>query len=341
MKQGSPTLEGFRAMFRHPAVALGEIAWRWSFGGAAALLACFGFLEYLDTLPVSPGDLFLLNTGHPFLVSQALAHIFSGSGPRAVRAVIILALSLGLAWLAAASWGRGVTLQAWKAYFRSGAGNEDSGQCRFSSLVGLNILRLAAALAAVAGCLGAFLVGGAVSSDSDPSPFAAFFVLLTMLMLVAAAWMMVNWFLSLAAVFAAQGEDTFGAVAAAIRLCSDRIGTVTAASAWFGLAHLVAFVIATSVVAFPLAFAGVLPGGLVLGGVLLVTLVYFFVVDLLYAGRLASYVYIVSVPRPADIMPPPGVPTPPAIALETVDQDEVILSDAPWAPESSRQEPRE
>jgi hypothetical protein len=335
MKQRSATLEGFRAMFRHPAVGFGEIAWRWSFGGAAVLLACFGSLEYLDTLPVSSGDLFLLNTRHPFLVSQALAHIFGGSGPRAARAVIVLVLALGLAWLAAASWGRAVTLEAWRTYFH--ASGSDGRPSRFTSLVGLNILRLAAALAAVAGCLGAFLLGAVVSPDRNPSPFAAFFVFLTVVMLVAAAWTVVNWFLSLAAVFAGQGEDTLGAVAAAIRLCGDRIGAVAAASAWFGLAHLVAFVIATSVVAFPLAFAGVMPAGVVLGGVLLVTLLYFFVVDFLYAGRLASYVFLVSGPRQEDVSPVRGVPTTPApaMALENVDRDEVILSDGPRAAEEN------
>ena len=43
-------------------------------------------------------------------------------------------------------------------------------------------------------------------------------------------------------------------------------------------------------VALPLGFAGVLPAGVVLGGVLLVTLLYFAVVDFLYVGRLAAYV---------------------------------------------------
>ena len=50
----------------------------------------------------------------------------------------------------------------------------------------------------------------------------------------------------------------------------------------------VVFVVASSAVAFPLGFAEVLPGGMVFGGVLLVTLLYFAVVDFLYVGRLAA-----------------------------------------------------
>ena len=62
---------------------------------------------------------------------------------------------------------------------------------------------------------------------------------------------------------------------------------------WFGIAHAVAFVIATSVVAFPLGFAEVLPGGMVLGGVILVAPLYFAVADSLYVGRLAAYVFLI------------------------------------------------
>src|SRR5216684_4468161 len=103
MKQRSPTLEGFRAIFRRPSFGLAEIAWRWSFGVAAGLLLTFSFLEYLDTLPVTRGELFLLRTHHPVLISQAIAHIFRGSAPRVVAAGIVLTLTLAVAWIGIAS----------------------------------------------------------------------------------------------------------------------------------------------------------------------------------------------------------------------------------------------
>jgi hypothetical protein len=143
-----------------------------------------------------------------------------------------------------------------------------------------------------------------------------------------------NWFLSIAAVFVvADGRSSFGAVEAAVDLCRTRTGSVFAAGTWFGLAHLVVFFIATSVVALPLAFAGVLPGGMVLGGVLLVTLLYFAVVDFLYAGRLAAYVAILQSPH----VPSPQAPAIPMLSGgqspimpelgDRIDPDELILSD--------------
>ncbi len=74
----SPTLEGFRTIFRQPSLALAEIAWRWSFGAAGVVLLTLGFVEYLDTLPVSPEDVFLFRTRQPVLMGRALQHVRAG-----------------------------------------------------------------------------------------------------------------------------------------------------------------------------------------------------------------------------------------------------------------------
>src|SRR5208282_5477206 len=107
----------------------------------------------------------------------------------------------------------------------------------------------------------------------------------------------VNWFLSLAALLVvSRGEDTFGAMAAAIDLCRDRPGPVFAVGTWFGLAHLGAFTIATFLALFAVGLLGALPATVTLVGVLLVTLLYFGVADFLYIGRLAAYVAILELP---------------------------------------------
>jgi hypothetical protein len=108
----------------------------------------------------------------------------------------------------------------------------------------------------------------------------------------------------------------------------------------------VLFIVATSVVTFPLAFVRVLPVGFVLIAVMLLTLAYFAVVDTLHVGRLAGYVAILEAP-PAPIIAavePSLVTLGPATAKSVqhsglsiqpettmVDQDELILSDRPEA----------
>jgi hypothetical protein len=338
MKSGSPTLEGFRVMLRRPSFGLAEIAWRWSFGGAGWLVLAFSFFEYLDTLPVTGSDRLLLRTRQPRLVSEAIAHIFRGTGFRALETVVVLAAALAIGWIVLASFARAVTIKALLSYFHEGgnsaAGGRQAGKLRLRSLIGLNFLRVAATLAATLGCLAALLLGGAVSPARNPAPGSAFLVFLCVIMLVWLVWSVMNWFLSLAAVFVVvDGQGTFGAIASAIALCRSRAGYVLAAGIWFGLGHIAAFVLATSVVAFPLGLVGMLPAGVVLGGVLLVTLIYFAVADFLYVGRLAAYVAILELPQA-----PVASATTTALPSSTryverpgsaVDPDELILSDLP------------
>jgi hypothetical protein len=303
MKPRSPTLEGFRAILRRPSFGLAEITWRWSFGAAAGLLLMFSIFEYLDTLPVSKGDLFLLRTKQPILISRAAMHIFRGSGFRVVETAIILALTLAAGWIWIASLGRAATISALLAGFHecdiAPSERKEKKPWRLHSLLALNFFRLGVTLAAVVGCVAAVLLGSTMSRPIDPAPGSALLITLTVIMLVWFAWSTLNWFFSLAAIFVvARGQDTFSAVASAVDLCRNRAASVFAAGTWFGLARLTAFAVASSVAAFPLAFATVLPAGVVLGGVLLVTLLYFAVADFLYVGRLAAYLAIVEMPEP-------------------------------------------
>jgi len=146
----------------------------------------------------------------------------------------------------------------------------------------------------------------------------------------------VNWFLSLAALFViSRGEDTFGAMGAAIDLCRDRPGPVFAVGTWFGLAHLAMLTVASFFALFSLGLVRSLPPAFGLVGMLLLTLAYFGVADFLYLGRLAAYVAILELPvPPVQVSLEPSGPvggTHSAVIQfdETIDRDELILSDRP------------
>ena len=85
----SPTVEGFRAAFRRPSLTLAEITWRWIVGATALALFLFGLFEYLNTLPVTNGELLMLRTRQPYLVWQAIAHMLRGSLNRIVMSWIV------------------------------------------------------------------------------------------------------------------------------------------------------------------------------------------------------------------------------------------------------------
>jgi hypothetical protein len=341
MKPRSPTLEGFGAIFRRPSLGLAEIAWRWSFGAAATLLLAFAFFTFLDTLPVGKAELLLLRTGQPLLIWRAVARMFRGSAFRAVGTVILLTLMLSAAWIVIASLGRAATVKALLAHFReSGVSvpRDDEKSWRLRSIFALNFFRLGATLAAAVGSVAAVLLAAAASRPPHPAPGSSLLIFLTVAVLVWLAWSTLNWFLSLAPIFVvARGEDTFGAIAAAVDLSRNRAGSVFAAGTWFGLAHLTIFVLASSIGAFPLDFAPYLPKGVVLGGVLLVSLLYFAVADFLYVGRLAAYVAMVEIPdsQVSTAPPPPELPfagrrlDPTIHSSSAIDASELILSDLP------------
>jgi hypothetical protein len=209
----------------------------------------------------------------------------------------------------------------------------------------LNFLRTAITLAAWFALLGASILAGFASTDRNPQPGLAFLLFLPLAALVGGLWLILNWFLSLAALFAVRNgtdndhhEDTLSAISAAVTLCRNRFGNVVAVSAWFGLAHIAAFMGASTVSSFSLGFVGVLPGRAILATITVLALIYFAVVDWLYTARLAGYVCIAEMPdalfapaHPLPLAPPSGGPrfAPTAPLAASIDREERILSDVP------------
>jgi hypothetical protein len=377
MPRISPTLEGFRATWRQPSLTFAEIAWRWTVGATACALFVFGFVEYLNTLPVSNGDLLLLRTRQPLLIGQAISHILRGSLSRAAMASLLAALVLTGLWIIAASIGRSTTTKALLEYFAirrdvagyvsaansTTAAPQDAADTvspatapstarrdeenaipapakatRPTSLLGLNFLRATLVLAAILGLQGAAILSSFASPRTNPQPGLAFFLFLPLAALVCLVLSALNWLLSLAALFAVRaGEDTLSAISTAVAFCRDRARPVSAVSAWSTLAHLAAFLTATTAVSIPLSLLHIAPVRLVIVGVLLVTLAYFAVADWLYVARLAGYVCIAEIPEAllAPPLPQPPAPIPPTAYVPppqpqtTIDRDERILSDLP------------
>jgi hypothetical protein len=347
MPRISPTLEGFRAAFRQPSLALAEIVWRWTVGGAISALFIFGFLEYLRTLPVTNGDLLFLRTKQPVLIGQAISHILRGSLERAALAGLFAALALTFAWIVAASVGRDLTLQALFEYFasRREAAKLSEAPARsqaqtgatspLRALFGLNSLRAAVVLAAVLSIQGAAILARLPSSAEHPQPGLVFVIFLPLGGLICFVVWSLNWFLSLAAIFAVRDrEDTLASLSSAVRLCRERFGAVLAVSSWSGMAHLVVFSGMMTVVSFPLAFAPVMNMRVLIAIIILVILIYLAIVDWLYMARLAGYVCIMEMPETAAPAPVSIVPSGSdrflsSIPVQTIDRDERILSDVP------------
>ena len=339
----SPTAEGFRVAFRRPSLTIAEIMWRWTAGGTAAALFLFGLFEYLNTLPVTNGEMLFMRTRHPYLVAEAIAHILRGTLSRVVVSSLLATLLLAMLWVLAASVGRIATVRALLDHFRNDAAfgsaaesaTTQGSEPTMRALVRLNFLRAAVALSSIIGFIGAGILAGFASPNTSPHPVLAFLIFLPLAGLIFLAWSALNWLLSLAAFFAVRdGDDAVAAISSAVTLCRERTGPVSAVTTWTGLAHLVAFVAATTVVSIPLGFIPLVPWRLAVLGMIALTLAYLVVADWLYIARLAGYVCIAEAPaallRPALATQPPMIPPSPIASLETtIDRNELILSDVP------------
>ena len=335
----SPTAEGFRAALRHPLLTFAEITWRWVVGTTATVLFLFGLFEFLDTLPVTNGELLFLRTRNPFFVSQAIGHILRGHLSRGLLSLILAALLLAVIWMVAASLGRIATVEALLEYFRARFGDDtthegenaaagNSAQGRFTALLRLNFLRVAVVLAGLVGLVGATVVARSAASARDPKTGTAPLLFVAIAGVVCLMVYELNWLLSLAAVYVVRdADDAIGAISSSVALCRRRPAALFAVCTWTGVAHLIAFTGASMVLSVPLALVGMLPWRLAALGVILVTLTYLAVADWLYTARLAGFVCIAEIPD-ALLAPPPPLP-PPAVPAATIDRDELILSDVP------------
>lgn len=329
----SPTLEGFRAAFRQPSLTFAEIVWRWTVGAVAWALCLFWCIEYLDTLPVTRGDVALLSTRQPVLVGRAIAHILRGSLNRAVMGALLATLAISLLWIVAASVGRIATVRALLEHFRGKFDSNISSKAidaikprSLRSLTGLNCLRVALTLAALLAFAGAAILVRYASPDAQPRPGLAFILFLPLAGLICLVWPMLNWLLSLGSLFVVRdGDDVLSALSAAVTFSRERSGAVFAVSTWTGLAHLTAFSVATTAASFPLAFLRIAPARLIIASIIAVTLAYFALMDWLYIARLAGYVCIIEMPQ----TPVESATLPTSPLLASIDRDEPILSDVP------------
>ncbi len=326
MSSPTPVRDGLRTIWRQPSIFFAELAARWSWGGAALLLVGLALFEYLHTLIVTPTDMFLLRLKHPLAVSRALADIFRGSWPRVLHTLVLLIPALTALWVVLMALGRWVTLrsllESLKIESPAPSVEEEADPSAFRplnirsssvrsrplrSLIGLNFLRSGLALAALVSLVGSAIVASLVSTPKHPHVGLAFLFFIPLVIVVSTIWSSVNWFLSIASVFVVrESEDTFGSISAAVNFCRRCAGKVSGAGFWFGAMHLVAFVVASTVVMYPLSLANLVPASVTLSLMGIVTLAYFAVADYLHVARLAGYVSLVEWdrgPKPVIVAP--------------------------------------
>jgi hypothetical protein len=295
----NPLRDGWRVLMRAPESILAEIAWRWALGIAFWGLLILSFHQYFSQIEIGRAEYALMKSLEPFTwlaigvrVTQAFVAGLRDMGP-------ILIPALSLLWLALATVGRGVTVRAL---------SREPMRINWWSLARLNALRLLMTFAALLAYLGAAIV---VSHTLDPRQYYVLNVvlLLFVMALLLAIWGAVNWFVSLAQIFAAQaGDGLMSSFRRATTLYQAYTGEFLSSGIWFFVTRLILIGLVTLGSLSPLgkmSVAGV-KGWLVFVAIL--SLLYFAAADALNMWRLGVYISLTE-PEPAklvsELIPPP------------------------------------
>ena len=332
MRSPSPTAEGFRLIFRRPAIPLAEIAWRWTFAAGFWFLTASFLVEYADSLAANKVDQLLLGTRQPGLILRALHRILHGSALPFTAGVIVLAIGLLVIWILLSSLGRAATLKAMMEALEITPA-QSTRRGTLSSLLALNFLRSANLLAAIIAEIGTIFLTSGFWASTHTSAAGAARLWLLLLLLVWTAWAMLNWILSTSSLFVAvDGVSAFAAISSTLSWYRDRLGSVIATGTWFGLIHGGALLIACTAAFTVLSMAKVLGTVPTLFLDFLIIAAYCAVADVLYIGRLTAYMTII---RRRDSLDVPEAQAPPHIPPSNertgIDQSELILSDVPLA----------
>lgn len=292
----SPSKAGFRAVAGTPALVITEVVWRWCFGLASLVLLWFGIRQWATAVTVSREDELLLGTMQPLLMSDALAHMMREAMPVGFRLTAVLLPSMAVLWVVTATVGRASTLAVLLERVAAEQGVEAKvANVRWSSMAMLHFLRVVALLALILGYAGASVVSSRVLAVEtlEPNIFAAVLIFLAIVSAALACWSVLNWFLSLAAIYVMRdGVDSMTAIAASAVLFRRKKVALAAVASINGLARSIVAVVASVAATAPLMLAGTLPNAAIIAWMVAVTLLYFVVSDGLLLVRLAGYVAV-------------------------------------------------
>jgi len=280
-KPPNPITQGLRAVMRDPAIFLVEILWRWSFAVLACLLVAGVGMMLLG--PLHMGRMW--DSAWQSRDSQKMAQLLVGVvlvlGIKVVTvAVVGVPLAIALIWGVLAALGRFVTVKRLRAGLTS---------LRLRTVLALQLLRglvswFALILLLVTTLGEAFIA----SRGTQPDLVLYYLMVMPSVVLIGVSWLMVNWYLSLAAIFGRDGQSFRGAFRQARQTVRQQRSDFAGTGFVFLLFRTVILLIALVICGLTSGMAGTAPQSYFVL-LMVVSLAYFAVADFLYMARMAAY----------------------------------------------------
>ena len=243
----------------------------------------------------------------------------------------MLAPAIAVLWIAAATLGRVITLDALMAtpVILSEAPREvgdaepkdpeafasaPAARPHFGQITALHLLRAVFTLAALIAFVGALFLTGLAMAAQNPAAGALVGILVAAV--IGGFWSVVNWFLALAPIWIVrEGHSALRSIADSVDFYRRVPGPYVGIASCFGLLRAAAFVAAF--VAALLASQATLARSIVL--CVVIALIYFAVADFLYIARLAAFVALDESSQLSAVSSQPIAPAPEPISSSAID----------------------
>ena len=281
----TPIRDAFATVRNAPSLWLAEVAWRWAFAAAACALAFLALWTWLDSLPVSRADQFLLGSGSPALIARAVSHIFAGSATLLLRGAAVLLPGCVLLWTVAVAAGRAAILRTLMP----------DTHVHWRSLLAVSFLRAMVGVAAGVGVVAALIAFARISAPAPPAqgrPNAALALFFVLIVAICICWSFLNWFLGVAPIYAVRSRGLGKTLTATFVNFRENTGKWFWIGSAFGLLHLAVFFVFSAVGPLPLTIADMVPRWFTLLVLVAITLVYFALADAIQVLRLVAYLAI-------------------------------------------------
>jgi hypothetical protein len=279
----NPISAGPKAVLRDPVILLLELLWRWVFGGVAFLVLFPTALGLMGPIELTKADSTALSSRDALQITLAFRHMLATTPARSMAIAALVLFIVTLLWISLSSAGRILILSRVAPEKRP---------FRLRSMLIVQTWRAMLSWLALVG-MGTTIsvVAGISAKTGDPDPYFFYLVATCSVILLAAFWSAINWYLSLATIFCYAGTHARGAVRETIGWVNLRGADMAGISALFVLFRGILAAAAFVFLFLPSAKLGSSPKA-AFAWAFLMAFVYFALSDFLNISRLLSYMSV-------------------------------------------------
>jgi hypothetical protein len=276
----NPIMQGLSTALRDPLLFMLEILWRWCFALLAFLLIFAAGAILLGPLPIANRWASTWNSHNPQLIGTFIFAVVSFLGYKLIVAAILVPFLIAILWGILSTLGRSITVKRLRAGVTS---------LRFRSLMAIQFLRALMTWTSFV-LLSAALVGETLIATRSSKPDLALYYLMVMptVVIFIVIWLVLNWYLSLAAIFGRDGQTFRGAFRQARQTVAKQRADFAGTGFVFLLMRAVLLLVALAICGLASRSAGTSPQGY-FTLLMVVAVAYFAIADFLYMARMASY----------------------------------------------------